>query len=755
MGSKRNIKEIRDYLKLGNKPFKDDAVLLGMPSAERLSKSHPNGAVIVDTENGNIYTGDSLTPGGLPVPSGSPTVVNLNEGDSIKDAIEAITDASSSKRYVIKVSPGTYVENNPIDMKAYVNVIGESVNSTIVQASNADTLFNMADSSLLRDVGLIGGASDICINACPLGLCAAENIGIFSGGTGVYVDGATANMTISNITVVGSGNRVIDVQQGIATVRDVNVTELASYDEVFHIEGASSVLIGYGLLDSSSNCTRSISITNNGIMNFRDGRIAGAGVGIYFEDSTFETNNISFSRCDLGLSNPTGTSQSNIWNITFIYCTQNISFLSPTSRLSFSGFSDSDKTTINPNIDVTGIFTNEKDGDEGVVITKELHVGFPGGGAESCLGEGDSYTKGMLVYTYDGASFVDVSSNASSPSGSSFAFPNTNVNSAIYLASDYFGFSTTFDVLTHFGVKSNILTPHSTGTIIAEYWNGSAWTEVKTMTVDADSPYTPRADKMFQNVGSHQTFYNSYLAADSWTKNDPVSYGKDLFWARFRITSALDVAPVFEQFKLHTNNYQIEADGWVNYYGSSRPVRSLPWDLGLITISGVGPGNTDIAISDNLLIGRINNRFSGTGTNSMGFSKRLPLDCDTSSPINFKVCVRADGASGGNYNLNVYHGYATPSDLIYDGTGQPATHPTEQNINQIVAAPTVENDIAWYDFDIDISGMVSRRDNGLPDILFLTFERDGGSASDTNTNNMDIVEISGDYVAWCNGGHVF
>lgn len=751
----RNIKEIQNYLKNGLSIYREDAVLLGMPTAERLTQSHEKGALIVDTETGDLYVGDNSTNGGLQVNIGSPTVVNVRTGNSIKDAIDNITDASSSKRYIIKVSPGTYTENNPINMKPYVNVIGDSINTVIVQAQNAGNLFNMADSTLLKNVGVIGEASSVAINACPSGLCAIEDIGFFGGDTGLLVNGATASANATNLTAVGSGTRVVDVQQGFATVRDVHVTAIANYDEVFHIEGASSILIGYGLLDSSGNCTKCISITGSGIMNFRDGRISSADVGVYFEDSLFELNNMSFSGCTLGVSNPTGTSASNLGNMTFINCTQNISFLSPTSRLAFSGFSDADKTTINPNIDVAGIYTNEKVGDEGFVITKELHVGFPGGGAESCLGEGDSYTKGMMVYTYDGSSYVDVSEAARSTSGSPVTFPNTNVNTAIYLASDYFGFSTAFDVLAHYGIKASVTTPHTTGSIIAEYWNGSAWTEVKTMTVGSSSPYTPHADEIFLHAGSHQTFYDAYLAADSWSLNDPVSYGKNLYWIRFRITSGLDVAPVIEQFKLHTNNAQTEADGWMNYYGTSRPIKTLPWDLGLLNAAAASPLNADMYLSDTLDIGRVENRFAPAATDRAGFSKRLPLDLDTSSPINLKVCVRADGVSGGNYEITVRHGFLTPSGNVYnDAVGAPTTHPTQIDQTFTVAAPTLADTVTWFDVDLDVSGMVSRRDAGYPDILFLTIERAGTNPADTNSDNMDVVEISGDYIAWCNGGHV-
>ena len=57
-------------------------------------------------------------------------------------------------------------------------------------------------------------------------------------------------------------------------------------------------------------------------------------------------------------------------------------------------------------------FHDEKAGDEGVSIFGEYHVGAPEQGYELVVGEGDSYTRGMLVYTYNGSIYTDISSAA-------------------------------------------------------------------------------------------------------------------------------------------------------------------------------------------------------------------------------------------------------------------------------------------------------------------------------------------------------
>ena len=180
-------------------------------------------------------------------------------------------------------------------------------------------------------------------------------------------------------------------------------------------------------------------------------------------------------------------------------------------------------------------FVSSKPGDNSLDVTQELHVGVPEQGQEACFGEGDSYTRGMKVYTETpGGAFVDVSIEASSPEGSSFTFPGTAVNNSIYVAS---GLNSVTDKLAHYGIKTVVETAadYGTGSIVIEYWNGSAWASVNGMEVDSSGGYYPHANNYFQQLGSKHIRYNSELASDSWAKNDPMSLGESFYWIRFRI----------------------------------------------------------------------------------------------------------------------------------------------------------------------------------------------------------------------------
>lgn len=69
---------------------------------------------------------------------------------SINDALASITDASSSKRYLIHVGPGTFDETATINMKQYVSVEGSGMGATVINGNfTGGHLFRASDFSSL------------------------------------------------------------------------------------------------------------------------------------------------------------------------------------------------------------------------------------------------------------------------------------------------------------------------------------------------------------------------------------------------------------------------------------------------------------------------------------------------------------------------------------------------------------------------------------------------------------------------------
>ena len=103
-----------------------------------------------------------------------PTVINVSikGGDfsSIKDAINAISDATVDKQYVVRVFPGTYTED-PFTTKDYVNIqgIGGSSYGIVIKSSSNGTNFITHNSeSVISNVTISGDLSDV---SCALVYC--------------------------------------------------------------------------------------------------------------------------------------------------------------------------------------------------------------------------------------------------------------------------------------------------------------------------------------------------------------------------------------------------------------------------------------------------------------------------------------------------------------------------------------------------------------------------------------------------------
>ena len=399
------------------------------------------------------------------------------------------------------------------------------------------------------------------------------------------------------------------------------------------------------------------------------------------------------------------------------------------------------------------IASDEED-DEAFLLTQKISVGLPEMGRESSLGEGNSYTRGMLVYTYDGASYVDVTEAAKSASGSTFGFPNINIGTCIYMASSL---KKAGEVIEYYGIKTKTSTPIvlGGGNLIVEYWNGSSWTNVNWSNVGANKPFIPCAKCLFEVNGSDQVRYNGYLAIDSWTKNDPMSIGTDYYWTRIRIENAITTSPVIEQLKLHSSCFEPNANGWLEYKGTARPIGRLPWDVGFFEKTATtDPKDQDLYLTKTIDVGSKKNKFefSNAKAQRVGFKATLPYDLDTSTPIKFQWGVVSDSISGGDdeWILKTAH-TQDGDDLFLSDVDAPASIANENAQTLILPAPLSDDKIKWYTAYLDVSDMVSRRDGGYGDTLWFSMERTRGYG---HLGDISLVDISADYLKWCEGGHL-
>lgn len=656
------------------------------------------------------------------------TVAKLG-GDftSVKVACDSITDSAIDKRYVVLVYPGDYTEL-PLTIPTYVTVfvVGQNAVRLIPSDNNTDLVTLSANSEIAEAIIFAPtGAAGVRVN--NVGGTFVNNCDISRGLYGLRVNGALGRCTVNRINLSNNARNLFAEASCRITVLSLRSTnsQYGAYADNATIDLRDAIIaLCYG---------SGVFVTGGGRVSANMVSIILSTYGVRVEaNSEFDSSNIRFGSIVL----------------------DEISQDDDTARIEVtSGKYNSEKRHITNwdevEIDGFDVFP----GNKGYEIVNELHVGVPEAGRESCVGEGDSYTRGMLVYTYNGTSYSNVSVAASSSSGSTLTFPNTSVNTAIYVASSL----ENGDKIKHLGIRQAISTAVTLGggEIVAEYYNG-AWVEFPVMSSESIPDYFPLDGSLFAALGDIHTRYNCKITLD-WTKIDPMTLNTSYFWVRFRIKTAITTAPIFQQFRLHSNHTEMNSDGWIEYFGSARPIGRLPWGVELLKPINIdSPANQDVFLSDNLGLGRAENNFQNNATDRTALATYLPFDYDTSCPLRMMMTYITDDATAGNIRWLVRWAYSQDGDNVYRSTATaPTAHSTEQSVISIVAAPTAADTQGTVVIELDTSKLVSRR-SGTPnygDILWVSIEREGGHADDTHGGDVALIQLTANYTKWCEGGH--
>ena len=188
---------------------------------------------------------------------------------TIQGAIDAITDASISKNYVVSIMPGTYTEN--LTVKSYINlrganVVGVTLVGTITFPDDFLNVISL-DNMQIQYTYSTAGSRETIVDI-PNCLFILINEVIF-----------TINSTTSN-----SYTTLINIDGGVATIDfcrfviDHDATSVtANNHKVFHNSGNSSMIINsntveitssdeadnYNIHDNDSTSTSTTMVTNN------------------------------------------------------------------------------------------------------------------------------------------------------------------------------------------------------------------------------------------------------------------------------------------------------------------------------------------------------------------------------------------------------------------------------------------------------------------------------------------------------------
>jgi len=313
--------------------------------------------------------------------------------------------------------------------------------------------------------------------------------------------------------------------------------------------------------------------------------------------------------------------------------------------------------------------------------------------------------------------FTDITTAAASDSASTFAmFNGTAVGKMVYLGSD-FKFS---------GAKVKIVTEGvvEPANVVAEYWNGTAWFPVNYMATCADFPFSQKGWEIAgtgTSGGSEQWRFNyDPYGNDADFQTKDVN-GSVKYWARFRITSPITTDPLLEQVKLHTNSFEINANGFTEYFGTSRYKKTVLSGINnLVNNSAQSLANESAAYAPGISAGYKDNEFQDNTVDSTLFVLDVNEGIDTSIPVEVNVSWYVKGAGTGDVELSL--GKIPVGDgFVYDGANT-VTWADPVVTNVPVASNLVRQTTTMY---IDIN-------EAQADTAYLMVIRRDASAGNTN-----------------------
>jgi len=700
----------------------DNEELQSLIDSEEITAKDENGNLIKSTgsilpDKNNLY---------------NRIVVDKKGGDynSLFAAISNISDSSVNNKYSVFIGGGVFIEP-PIIVPTGIQIV--STGATTLVPSDNDTPFLTFPNE--QTSGRFGGAYIVSPSNSDGILIQnettfIENVNFVGGNTGVRVNSNGRGIIATCLATANLAFGFVAEDTGQCDCSNI----ISSAVTGFYADGGSMWIQNC----ATNNDTNSLYANNSGYIK---------AYSIACEDSTntFRTGLNGLNVIEGVSVSSLNASSHDIWQEN---ADSKIQIVGGQSRITNLEVVNWDNIYLE--------YSTSSDTERFHFKTVEEHIGVIEKGAELSVGEGDSTSLKLMVYTESSLGvFNDVTSQAVSENGSTFTFSDNSFNSALYISidrlqdGDYYKFG---------GIKIKYTQPMVVGGggYVMEYWNGSSWVEIKCMATNANTPYESYANEYLKHIPSpsyEHTYFNARIQ-ESWMSNDPTSTGIDRYWVRLRITDTVSTPIVIEHIKIHTNHTEINPDGWKQMQGKARDERKLDWGLaGTQAFGGNTPSNIDLYLGDRLGFGANENRFQNNALDIVGFRTTLPLDIDTSTPIRLILYAMTPDNPTGTSNITIRYGYVNTTSYsdIYTSTGSsPTTANNEISIFQEIQF-SESNKLQVFEFDIDVSDLKARNvDSTPPDMLVLSIERDG--SEDSFSGNFILVEIEGRYRAWCDGG---
>ncbi len=705
---------------------------------------------------------DALVAAHEPLPTNSTVITVAKDGNGDYDNIAgALTDANTRAgnglRCVVMVEPGIYIEANPMTVSTGVTIRGRGswVQTTVVPTNPNTHVMEIHCRGMIEGLAFYGaaGPSGVAIKYDGAGGTATNSLalirecGVQYCTTGIYAaNGHTTNKNSLTVQTVGmKSNPSQGITTGVKAEGDTEVflinlrtfsNDTTPIATAVHVTGIDAhCLVTDAILDRGTNgvCVDSnavVEVRSTHIRNTSGAAIEISGTGASVEITTCKLESLLY---DVDLQ------ATSITNLSLVG--------------SYIGIN---KINNPNNLYMSGVMYDDNVEDRGLHVLGELKVGTVSHPAECSIGGGDSYIQSMCILTNDDlaiGAWIDNTEGAKSSSGSTFnLFPDLLVDSCAYIGSDwpFYGFKVITD--------NAAMTAGEYDHLTLEHYNGTTWVATNCMWTDADAPYSSHGDHHFPETNTtHQVRFDGAMI---WGGTLSLN-GNDKYWVRFRITEAITTNPVIEKIAIHACRTEINADGFIEYFGNGRPVKAFPFNIGSMYGMPLGvlttASDADLYISDNVGFGGKVNAFPTGVSRGIAYSGFVPHDMDTSSGMRMKLAFMAPDATAGNVRWHVRWGYSDGGDRKVYTTqlDAPTSAPVEYEAAAAVPVSGVAYKVSYLEMTLDVSDLISNPHTAdEPAIGWMTVSRDGAHVDDTYSGTVYIVNFQATYVSWANGAHI-
>lgn len=223
-------------------------------------------------------------------------------------------------------------------------------------------------------------------------------------------------------------------------------------------------------------------------------------------------------------------------------------------------------------------------------------------------------------------------------------------------------------------------------------------------------------------------------------------------------TSPVITSPRWEQIRLIPSTTVIREDGFLEFFGKSRPLVELETNIRDFSDTA---GDDAVTIGSEIWYTRTfgiksNYRFNEGVTNRVTVVSSLSANVDSSSDLRIRIHFVPRGASSGDILWRVTAA-TSGSEQSYstDQSTADVTADTEVSNLVISTVPIGQNDkdeFTVIDLEFPITGD-QQNFQSRNDLIWFTLERLGGSSLDTYNGPIDVLTLRANATAWRFGSH--